>query len=264
VSDYQSLLGELEHAISGTDVGYKAGILRRVADLFVSASANLSDEQVALFGDVMSQLINEIDTSARATFGRFLTTVRDAPPKIFRQLALDDSIDVAGPILSSSQKLDEQTLVEGARTKSQAHLLAISGRKRLAEPVTDVLVERGNQEVVLCTAGNLGAEFSEFGYSTLVQRSSCDANLAVCVWSRPEIPRQHLLKLFADASESVMREFTSKNPHRAGMIHEIVAQASSQIQTRTRETSTRYTSAHSYVLSLYESGKLDERLLTGC
>ena len=58
-------------------------------------------------------------------------------------------IGVAGPVLARSDLLDNVTLVENARTKSQQHLLAISRRKALAETVTDVLVERGNRDVAL-------------------------------------------------------------------------------------------------------------------
>jgi uncharacterized protein (DUF2336 family) len=185
----------------------------------------------------------------------------DAPPRVIRRLALDDAINVAGPILSHSGRVDDTTLVEGAKTKSQEHLLAISRRQALVEPVTDVLVARGNQQVVLSTAENPGAAFSEFGYSTLVRRSSNDGDLAVCVWSRPEIPRQHLLKLFADASESVKRELMKKDPYKAGLIPEIVAQAANQIQTRTRERSASYAAAHAHVLSLHKTGKLGEAQL---
>jgi uncharacterized protein (DUF2336 family) len=68
--------------------------------------------------------------------------------------------------------------------------LAISQRARLSEEVTDVLVERGNQKVVISTAANAGARFSDFGCSTLVTRSESDSELALLVWVRPEIPRE--------------------------------------------------------------------------
>eukprot|EP01035_Chromulina_nebulosa_P057021 gene57021-78135_t len=40
--------------------------------------------------------------------------------------------DTAGRLLQQSERLDETSLVENARTKSQAHLLAISARKTLS------------------------------------------------------------------------------------------------------------------------------------
>ncbi len=110
---------------------------------------------------------------------------------------------MARPLLTHSERLDDDTLIVGAKTKSQEHLLAISQRKMLSEGVTDVLVERGNQQVVVSTAANSGARFSEFGYSKLITRAGADDELALTVWSRPEIPREHLLTLFATASEAV-------------------------------------------------------------
>jgi len=261
VSSQQNLIDDLESVIADKNIGDRAMILRRITDLFVGASSKLSDEQVNLFDEVMGRLLQEIETSARATFGYALATVPNAPPKVVRMLALDDAIDVASPILSYSARVDDVTLVESAQTKSQAHLLAISRRKMLTESVTDILVGRGDQQVVLSAARNPGAAFSEFGYSTLVQRSSSDNDLAACIWSRPEIPRQHLLKLFAEASESVRRELTNKDPSKASVILEIVAQASHQIHMRAREKSAGYAAAYARVLSLHESGRLGESQL---
>lgn len=254
----RTLIDDLEHVIADKNIGDRAAMLRRVTDLFVVSSGRLTDEQVVLFDDVMSRLLEEIETSARVAFGHILATAIDAPPNIIRKLALDDSIDVAGPILAHSERVDEPTLVEGAKTKSQAHLLAISRRKTLVDAVTDILVERGDQQVVLSAAANPGAAFSDFGYSTLVQRSSSDNDLAACIWSRPEIPRQHLLKLFADASESVKLKLTKEDPRKASSILEIIAQASHQIQTRARAKSSGYAAALAHVQSLHEAGDLDE------
>ncbi|MDX7218226.1 DUF2336 domain-containing protein, partial [Escherichia coli] len=145
------------------DIGARVGILQRVTDLFVAGAKRFDVEQVALFDDVMCRLIDEIDHTACAAFGLRLSTIANAPPLVSRTLALHDSIEVAGPLLSRSESLDDKTLVTGARTKGQAHLLAISRRKLLNEDVTDVLVERGDHDVVVSTAANLGARFSEFG-----------------------------------------------------------------------------------------------------
>jgi len=96
-------------------------------------------------------------------------------------LALDNSIVVAGPILTGSDQIHEDVLVEGALTKSQDHLLAISKRRQLPESVTDVLVERGNQQVAVSTTENPGARFSQLGYTTLVGRAEGDCDLAVSI-----------------------------------------------------------------------------------
>jgi uncharacterized protein (DUF2336 family) len=187
-----------------------------------------------------------------------LATIPNAPPKVIRALALNDAIDVAGPVLSHSERLDDMTLLECASTKSQIHLLAIARRNTLAEAVTDVLVERGNQQVAISTAGNAGAKFSEFGYSRLVERAQHHSDLALSLWSRPEIPRQNLLQLFADASEAVRQEFETTDRRKADLIRAIIAEASSQIRAIARKESAAYARALSDVRSLHESGELGE------
>jgi uncharacterized protein (DUF2336 family) len=253
-----NLIDQLEDALAHSDITRRAETLRRVTDLFVLGSGRYSGEQIALFDDVMSRLVNEIELSARAVFGHRLAMLPDAPPRVIRGLALDDAIEVAGPVLALSEQLDDPILVETAKTMSQDHLLAISRRKVIAEAVTDVLVERGNRQVAVSTAENAGAKFSHFGYSTLVQRARDDGGLALSVWTRSEIPRQHLLALFADASEAVRASLEAADPAKAGLLRDVVAQAANQIQTETRDRSAVYGAARSHVLALHQSGRLDE------
>jgi uncharacterized protein (DUF2336 family) len=179
-------------------------------------------------------LVEEIDITARAVFGRRMAEVGRAPARVMRDLALDDAIEVAGPVLRGSERLEDATLVETARTKSQQHLLAIAHRKTVTEPVTDVLVSRGNRAVAVSAAGNAGARFSDFGYTTLVERAQDDRDLALAVWVRPEIPRQHLLALFAQASETVRRNLESADRAKGGLLQEVIAQASNRLQTELR------------------------------
>lgn len=255
---HQSLIDELEASISQRNIGSRAEILRQITDLFVAGSGHFDNEQMVLFDDVMNRLVNEIEHSALVTFGEMLATIANSPPKVTRTLALDDSIDVAGPVLRRSECLDDETLIAGAKTKGQDHLLAISQRKRLSEGVTDVLVERGNQKVVISTAANVGARFSEFGYSTLVTRSENDSELALLVWSRPEIPREYLLTLFETASETVRLKFETADRSKADLVRGMVKQAADQIQTKLRDRSPNYAAARAYVEQLHKNGELTE------
>jgi uncharacterized protein (DUF2336 family) len=257
----QSLIDELESVIVDRNVGGCVDILRRVTDLFVTGSDRFDGEQRNLFDDVMSRLVDEIERSARAAFGERLATIANAPPKVSRALALDDSIEVAAPLLARSDQLDDETLITGAMTKSQEHLLAISERKQLSEGVTDVLVERGNQRVVISTAENSGARFSKFGYSTLVIRSESDECLALTLWSRPEIPREHLLALFATASAAVRIKLETADRGKAALIRDMLKQASDRVQTQARRRSPEFETARGKVELLHRSGTLTEERL---
>jgi hypothetical protein len=134
-----NLIDELEDVLASKFVARRAEILRKVTDLFVLGSGQFSEDQIELFDNVMGRLLGHIEFAARAQFGSRIARLADAPPKVVRVLANDDAIEVAGPLLTHCERLDEATLIESARTKSQDHLLAISTRKVLVEAVTDVL-----------------------------------------------------------------------------------------------------------------------------
>ena len=255
------LIDELESALAGVELGQRAEVLRRVTDLFCAGSAGFSSQKIALFDDIMCRLVVEVETSARAQFGLQLAAIDHAPPKIVRTLVMDDAIEVAGPVLSGCAHIDETALVESALTKSQNHLLAISQRHSLGEAVTDVLLERGDRQVAISTAANLGAKFSEFGYSTLVRRSENDGDLAVRLWSRPEIPRQHLLRLVEECSESVRRQIQAGNRRDANLLRELIAEAADRLQAEARDCSPKHATARECVQSLYDAGELDEAKL---
>jgi uncharacterized protein (DUF2336 family) len=257
----QNLIEQLEGALSSKDLSRRADMLRQVTDLFIQGSGFFTGEQVTLFGNVMGMLVENIEVSARAAFGSRLAQISDAPRNMIRALAFDDAIEVAAPVLVHSEQLDDDALLESARTKSQGHLLAIAGRKVLTEPVTDVLIDRGSPLVVTNTAANSGARFSNSGFSTLVSKAENDGDLALCVWLRPDIPRHDLIRLFAQASEAVKGKLEAADPRRAGLIRNAVAAASDEIQTRARLGSDEHAQAQSYVRSLHASGQLDEARL---
>ena len=254
----QSLLDTLETAVAGRSIGSRADILRRVTDLFAAGSATYNDEQRALFDDVMGRLIVELDAAARAAFGERLAEMADAPINVVRTLASDDEIKVAGPILTRSERLDDQTLIASAKTKSQDHLLAISKRRTLREGVTDVLVERGDHQVVLSTASNGGAQFSEFGYSTLVTRSKFDDGLALAVLSRQDVPRKHLLELLSTASDAVRQKFEIQDWRKSELVRNMIRHASDCLQKQSREMSSEFVAAQTAVDALHSSGKLTD------
>jgi uncharacterized protein (DUF2336 family) len=259
----EDLIEQLEDAIAVGDVGHRAEILRRVTDLFEAGAEGFDGEQVALFDDVIGRLIDDVEVAARALVAERLAGIANAPPMIVRVLALDKSIEVAGPLLARSERVDDETLVISARTRTQEHLVAIACRRDLSEAVTDVLVERGNEQVTVRVAQNPGARFSEYGYTTLVERAGDNEELALRVWLRPDIPRQHQLKLFVAASGAVQRRLEGADRRKASLFHEMVANARDDIQAQTRQRSSDYIGARAMVQSMHHTGDLTEAALAG-
>ena len=253
-----NLLDELQSTLTHGTVARRVETLRRVTDLFINGAVDYSDEQVGLFDDVFQCLIDHIETSAKMLLANRLAPIDTAPPLTIRALAFDDVIEVAGPVLSQSARLDDKTLIENARSKSQAHLMAISTRRTLSGAVTDVLVQRGSDEVVQSTVNNPGAEFTERGFTRLIDRAGGNDDLAASVGMRPSVPRHLYLKLLAKASDTVRQRLEAANPHQAAEVPTVVKEATRRARSATSTVTRNTEIAHALVRSLHEDGRLDE------
>jgi uncharacterized protein (DUF2336 family) len=188
MSVHTSLIAELENAIKAGTRDRRVETLRRVTDLFLDGADRFNDTQIDLFDDVLSHLIERMETRALSELSKRLAPVENAPPEVIRTLARDDAIVVAGPVLAQSVRLTSEDLVEIAHTKGRAHLLAISERTHLDENVTDALLSHADGEIANRLAKNASARFSEAGFTTLIKHAETDERLAKRVGLRLDLP----------------------------------------------------------------------------
>jgi uncharacterized protein (DUF2336 family) len=250
------LIQELDSSIAHSTDQRKSVMLRHLTDLFLVGSDQYSDDEIDLIDDVFVRLVATIEQSSRALLSIRLGPVAIAPPKILRVLACDDAIDVASPILTQAENLDSETLIECARTKNQEHLLAISRRKVLPEVLTEVLVERGDQQVVLSTAKNKGAKFSVKGFDTLIRRSRGDDALSTCVGLRPDLPPQLFDRLLTAASAKVRATLEAEREYAKSDIGRVVDEVTSRIETVVATQPLSYAAAQVLVESIHRAGLL--------
>jgi uncharacterized protein (DUF2336 family) len=257
MADQNSLIRELEDAIERGSSHKRAETLNRVTELFTRRSTELSEQHVALFDDVILRLASEIETKARAELARMLAPIDNAPQNTVRSLAHDDSIEVAAPVLLRSPRLHEADLVDIARTKGQGHLLAIASRRPLGHAITDVLVDRGDGDVLFNVASNTEASFSEIGMARLVDRAGDDEPLATRIAGRPDIPLHLLHKLVAQASDLVQRRLlASAPPDMRSEIERVLAKVSHDIDPGAAPRS--FTAAQRMIGMLHSAGQLGE------
>lgn len=258
---HASLIDELEWAVKTGSPESRLNTLRRITDLFLLDANRLNDEQIMVFDDVLCRLTAKIETTARIELARRLGPVDPAPVEMVRRLARDDEIDVARPILTDSKRLTNNDLIEIARTKSQAHLMAISERKQLQSPVTDALLDRGNREVVSTLAMNAGAHFSELGFDSLVKRAAGDDFLAEIVGSRKDLPLACLRDLLQRAAEAVRTKLLALvPPQRREELKELIAKVAKTIGGATERDFSR---AETTVRALEDVEALNEGALLG-
>src|SRR5476651_2397216 len=182
-----SLIPGLDEIVRHGDPRRRAEAARRIAELYLGGAANFRPDHVELFDGVLTDLVPHTEPAARADLAERLSLLANAPRRLVGQLAREDEILIAGPLLRRSPVIDEAALIEIARIKGQGHLLAMSERPALSPDLTDVIVRRGDREVVRRAAGNSGALFSPTGYSTLIKRAGHDAVLTLAVGQRADL-----------------------------------------------------------------------------
>jgi uncharacterized protein (DUF2336 family) len=251
-----SFLQELEVAVSQGSVESRQRALSYATDQLIAG--RYTDDEIWMFGEVIGLLERDIAAAARAQLAKRLARVDHAPTTIINKLAFDDSIDVAGPVLRYSERLDARALIANARSKSQLHLLAISQRKSVIEDVTDVLVARGNREVVRSVATNDGARFSNFGILNMIKRSESDSILFEQLGRRKEIPRHLFQQLIAKASDNAKKKLESECPDVASQVRTLVTDVTGTLQSKFGPASKSYFDAKRAVAREKHYGNLNE------
>jgi uncharacterized protein (DUF2336 family) len=255
-----SLIAELEDAIESGSKDKRIDTLRRITDLFVSDADRLNDQQIEVFDDVLGHLIKRIEGKALAELSRRIAPINNAPTEIVRRLARHDDIAVAEPILTQSGRLSDKDLIEIATTKTPAHLLAISARSQIGANVTDVLLQRGDRKVFHRLVGNSGATFSEGGFSTLVQHSERDGDLAEKIGLRLDVPLRLFRELLLRATEAVRaRLLASAGPESRDQIQRVLAAISEDAGHEAGfQNEHNYAEAQARVLAMRTTGELNE------
>jgi len=251
-----SFLTDLEDAVSRGTAESCLQALWHATDILIAG--RYSEDQIWTFGEVIGRLAEDIEIAARVRLAKKLAPSNNAPVKIINKLAFDDSIDVAGPVLRQSERLDARMLVANARCRSQQHLLAISKRKSISDDVTDVLVVRGSAEVVTSVAANNGARLSGAGFLHLLKRSDDDHILAEYLGLRKDIPRHLFQQLISKASDEVKRKLERERPGMGIQIQAVVTDVTGAIHARFGPASKNYFAAKRIVAKLHQYDSLNE------
>jgi uncharacterized protein (DUF2336 family) len=257
-----SLIPGLDEIVRHGDPKRLAEAARRITDLFLQGAANLRADHVDLFDGILIDLVPHTAMTARADLAERLSLLGNAPRALVGQLAREDEILIAGPLLRRSPVIDEQALLEIARLKGQGHLLAMSERPTLSPGLTDVIVHRGDREVVRRAAGNAGAAFSSIGYSALIKRASQDGVLTLTVGQREDLSGPQLKELLAGSIDVIRRRlFEVVKPDRQAAVGRALSELSG-VPERV-ESHRDFEPAQRTILALHRAGELNEAAVLG-
>ncbi|TCR68912.1 DUF2336 domain-containing protein [Bosea sp. BK604] len=260
MSSVSALLRDLETTMARGSGDDRAQILSRLTDLFISTAPGMGDDQISVFDVVIGRLARAIELRARIELAERLSFVPNAPGGVVRQLALDE-ISVARPVLIRSPMLTDQDLVAISAAKGRDHMLAITERPDLGEPITDFLILRGGRVVTHAVASNQTARFSRHGMGVLVMRAVQDDALQTMLSTRVDIPPELTEQLMLAAKNSARRRLTATlEPAMAGAVESAVERSAEAVsaQAQVQDELGKFSAALAAIKLLHDAGKLDE------
>jgi hypothetical protein len=259
------LVEELNRAIEAHGTGpFTSSLLTKIAELFLAHSKRglLPFDD---FDEVFSKIVQRIETRARAELSEQISGLPAAPLHTSRCMALDDEIEVAQPVLEKVAALDTETLLNVANLKGQAHLLAITRRTDLDEAITQVVIQRGEREIILSLIRNSTARISTSGFDNLIGRSANDSQLAVSLLRRPDFAPAQCLSLLTLASIAVRLILERENHGLSQVILEAVTNCAGYVLRELHPDTIDYSRPLEEMRKLQAAGRLGEqniRILT--
>ena len=184
-----STLVELAYHDSGDR---RRELLREVSNLFVEGADRHTIREIVLFGEILGRLLEKAPLDDRIAVANQVAPLERTPRRVALLLANDEFV-VASPVLEQSPALTDADLLKVICTRGDQHRVAIARRPTLTELITDVLIERGNMEVLITLTENQGACISEDGFLGLAGKVTENTALGEALSLRSELPA-HIAK----------------------------------------------------------------------
>ena len=213
----------------------RRALLREVTDLFFDAPPARETSTHSQFDAVLKSLATQTAQDAREELAKRFADAPLAPKGLLLQLA-QDAIEVAAPILSKSNGLDEDDLVTIVHETGQAHIQAIAKREQVPERVSHAIVERGDDTAVAALVENAGAKLSRETFETVTRRAETSPQLQKPLVEREDAPIDLLndLTLVVEATlrSKIMDRFDKLEP---GVLEAALAASRQRLQSRLAE-----------------------------
>ena len=239
-------------------------LLREVTDLFFTASGPHGPQELELFDGVLTVLADEMEQEVRAELAERLSQAPDGPHGVLANLAADEAIAVAGPVLKRASGLTEEDLLRVARTRGQAHLRAISGRPGLSESVADVVVDRADDVTLGVLLRNEKAALSRQAAEKVVDRASENPALHRAVIDRLTLPIDLLNEMYFVVEHRLREQILARNSAMdPAALEEALAVGRKRLATRDGTLPSDFAEAEAYVRNLKARGAVTPAALAG-
>ena len=160
-----------------------------VASLYRIQGAGLNSRERELMREILRRLTRDVEMAIRIALAQRLAEDTTAPHDLIL-LLVDDSIEVARPLIINSPLLTEADVLKMIAESGIGHQEAVATRPNIGVPVTDALAKSEHESVLVALVRNATAKISSYSYEALVQKSRAITGLQEPLIKRPDLPPQ--------------------------------------------------------------------------
>lgn len=238
----------------------RRALLRELTDHFFGGSTRTATEDT-LYGAVLTRLTADMEVAVRAELSARFATAPDAPHNLIRRLANDEAA-VAGAVLASSPVLTDEDLLGVVRKHGQDHLRAVSARPSVSEAVSDVIVERGDDETLGTLLRNDGARLSRQASETAIERAKANPALHEAAVERASLPPDLLNEMYFVVEARLRTQILEQNARLdPALLESAIAAGRTRIATDDGALPADYAECLAYVEELKAAGQLSPQML---
>jgi uncharacterized protein (DUF2336 family) len=184
-----------------------------VASLYRIQGAGLNNHERDLMREILRRLTRDVEMAIRIALAQRLADDASVPHDLIL-LLVDDSIEVARPLILHSPLLTEADSLRLIAQASVAHQEAVAGRPGIGIPVTDALTACDTESVLLALVRNATAKISDKGYKNLVQKSRSIQGLQEPLIHRSDMPSELATNMCSWVSDA-LKVYIQNNYHMA-------------------------------------------------
>lgn len=189
-------------AMNPRDGASREEIYLAVASLYRIQGAGLNTRERELMREILRRLTRDVEMAIRIALAERLADDSTVPHDLIL-LLVDDSIEVARPIILRSPLLTEKDALRLVAEASVGHQEAVAGRAHIGIPVTDALVRCEAESVLVALVRNATARISDAAYQTLVDRSRAIPLLQEPLAQRADLPVELANRMCAWVSDAL-------------------------------------------------------------
>ena len=235
-------------------------LLRELTDHFFGVPDHNANE-TDLYGSVLAKLSDEMELAVRAELAARFAEAPNAPHSLIRRFA-DDELEVAEQVLRASSVLTDEDLIHVVRRRGQGHLRAVSERATVSEAVSDIIMERGDDDTLDALLRNDGARLSRAASETAVERAKANPALHAATVERQSLPADLLNEMYFVVEARLRHQILEQNAQMdPDLLEAALAAGRARVATDDGALPADYAESLAYVDELHAANQLTPQVL---